>query len=143
MTLSHPAVRSAGQLDTVRRLDPAVRRRHLGLRTWALSRGIAVDGPAGHGLTVVFAVLAEAESVAGRDHRAWSAARVIEFVWLDCPVWCFRHAVAIPAGTIDALRLLWDHLAATGTFGPGSDELAVLERTLVEHTGPPPGRRRR
>lgn len=143
MTLSHPAVRSAHQLDAVRRLDPGIRRRHLEVRTWALSRGITVDRATGDGLTVVLAVAAEAESVAGLDHRAWSTARVVDFVWHDGPRWCFRQAVAIPAGTAGALRLLWDHLAATGTFAPGSDERAALERTLAEHTGLRRGRHRR
>lgn len=143
MTLSHPAVRSAYQLDALRRLDPGIRRRHLEVRTWALSQGLAVDRACSEGLIVVLAVLAEAEAVAGVGHRAWSTARVVDFVWHDGPRWCFRQAVAIPAGTADALRLLWDHLADTGTFEPGSDERAVLERTLAEHTGPRRGRRRR
>ena len=143
MTLSHPAVRSACQLDALRRVDPTIRRRHLELRTWALSQGVAVDRATGDGLTVVLAVLAEAESVAELGHQAWSAARVVDFVWHDCPLWCFSQAVAIPAGTTSALRLLWDHLAATDAFDPGSDERSVLERTLVEHTGAPHGRRRR
>lgn len=136
---AHPAARAVGRIDELRRADPVLRRRHLEVRTWALSRGQPVEADA---LTVVLGSLAEAERRDGTDPRLWTKARILEFVWGHCPIWCLEHALAVPRATPDALRVWWAYLLDSGGLSPGSDDRNVLLRTLAVYAGRPPRRSR-
>lgn len=140
MRSSHPAAQASSRLDQLRRSDPALRRRLLEVRTWALANGAAVDVDA---MTVVLGTI-ERDRHAGFDPARWTKARVFEFVWGRCVHWCLEHGTRVPPGSPEALEQYWAYLSASRAFSPGSDEPAVLVRTLRSSGGvTPPARRPR
>lgn len=140
MRSSHPAAQASSRLDHLRRTDPALRRRLLEVRTWALTHGIAVDVDA---MTVVLGTV-ERDARLGFDPGLWTKARVFEFVWGRCVHWCLEHGTRVPPGSPEALQQYWAYLSACRAFSPGSDEPAVLARTLRSSGGvTPPARRAR
>lgn len=134
---THPAALAADRIAQLRHRDSALRRGLLEVRAWALGRGIPVEVD---GLTVVLGCLATAEATEGVDRCSWTSARVLEFVWAQCPLWCLDRGVPIPRSTSQALRLWWAFLGEHGRFAAGSDEPTVLEQTLTAHAGRPPRR---
>jgi hypothetical protein len=139
MTPTHPAVRSAGRLEQLRRGRPELRRAVLDVCSWALRRGVRLERDA---LTVVLGTVEDAQRRLGRDPYHWTRERVVEFVWRDCTLWCVEQGTVVPPGSAEALRQFWLYLQATDRFSPSSDEVALLARTLATHAGPPPRPRR-
>ncbi|MEZ5236396.1 MAG: hypothetical protein AB7O92_22375 [Acidimicrobiia bacterium] len=139
MRSSHPAVGAANRLDQIRRTDPDLRRHLLAVRTWALANGMAVDVDA---MTAVLGTLARDERE-GLAPQRWSKARVFDFVWGRCVLWCLQQGTRVPPGTPEALEQYWAHLADRRTFTADSDEPAVLVRALHACGGRTPARRRK
>lgn len=127
----HPAAHAADRIEQLRRRDPALRRQLLEVRTWALANGVALERD---GLTVVLGCVAGAEA-AGVDPHRWTGARVLEFVWAQCPLWCLERGLPIPRTSTAALRQWWSFLADRARFTPGSDSVDVLLSTLAAHAG--------
>lgn len=46
--------------------------------------------------------------------------------WVEFGEWCARRSVPVPDALASTMQLLFDHLEATGRFGPGSDTIEDL-----------------
>jgi hypothetical protein len=143
MNPSHPAVAGRARLTDLRRTDAALRRHVLTVRQWALANGVpvAVDP-----LVVVMGTLLDDQRTSALDPAHWTEARVVEFMWTACLLWCLEQGIGAPPGVASALRAYWAFLAGNGGFAPGSDPLRSLTIALASCTAAPSpprsGRRR-
>jgi hypothetical protein len=131
MNPSHPAVAARARLTDLRRTDAALRQQVLAVRRWALSNGIPVDVDP---LVVVVGTLLDDERASGLDPGQWTEARVVEFIWTGCLLWCLEHGVGAPAGVGTALATYWAFLGDNGGLASGSDPLRSLVVALSSCT---------
>ncbi len=132
---SHPAGTGRQRFEDLRRADPELRRNHVVVRSTALQRGVAVDPAA---LTAVLGALLDEERHGGPPANRWTEARVIEFMWTTCLLWCARRGVRPPADVADAVRAYWGHLAVTDGFSADSDDRETLRLALRSCAPPRP-----
>jgi hypothetical protein len=143
MNRSHPAVAARARLTDLRRTDAALRQQVLAVRRWALAAGVRLDVDA---LVVVVGTLVADRRAHGVEPGHWTEARVVEFMWTSCLLWCLDQGVGTPPGVAEALRAYWRYLEGTGGFSPGSDPMPSLTVALASCAAPPsqprPSRRR-
>ncbi len=85
---------------------------------WALRTGVCCDFDA---MTVVLAC-----ADVRRGPTTFTEEDVWRLWWIELSEWCVHRNVPQPAGLATAMRVLFDHLAATDGFGAGSDPLEEL-----------------
>jgi hypothetical protein len=139
MKRSHPAVAARARLADLRRTDAELRQQVLAVRQWALANGVPVDPDA---LAVVVGTLLDDERAHGVARTQWTEARVVEFMWTACLLWCLEHGIGPPPGVADGLRAYWAHLASLGAFSPDSEPLSRLVAALTACSGPARPRQR-
>lgn len=132
---THPAATFRHRFDEFRRADAELRRIHVAVRAAALERGVPVEPAA---LTAVLGALLEEERRRGVPVGLWTEARVLEFIWTTCLLWCADRNLRAPHAVAAALEAFWGQLAVTGGFAPGSDDRDTLRLALRSCAPPPP-----
>ncbi|MDQ1396405.1 MAG: hypothetical protein QOG64_1664 [Acidimicrobiaceae bacterium] len=99
------------------------------IRAWALAHGRPVDTTA---LQVILLVKQERCTEA---FDCWTLDGLGEFIWTDVVGWCALNDVPRPAGVAETL---WSYLAfldEVGELTASSDDVELLQRSLVAYGG--------
>ena len=114
-TRRRPATRRARD---VAQLSPRARAVRTAVARWSLGVGRCCDFDA---LTLVLTCADERG-----DPTTFTEEGVWRLWWIELGEWCADRSVPVPTGLASTMRVLFDHLDATGGFGVGSDPLEDL-----------------